>query len=192
MQRRALLRAAALAGVAGLAGCTTDGDGGSGGTADPTGSPTDTPTDRHTSTPTDEPKGTPTGTPQGNGLIGSSFEVVDRGCGTGRNTVDITFDGEFVRVDGVIGGDNACYTAEQERAEFDYREERLRVAVRSYRQGDADVCADCLVDIEYAAEYAPEGKTPDEVVVVHDGEAVVTATRASTRTTPQGTEPTTG
>ncbi|TSD14425.1 hypothetical protein DP107_09320 [Haloglomus irregulare] len=187
MQRRALLRAAALAGVAGLAGCTTDG-GGSGGTTDPTGSPTDTPTDRHTPTPADEPnEGTPTRTPRGNGLIGSAFEVVDRGCGTGRNTVDITFDGEFVRVGGVIGGDNACYTAEQERAEFDYREERLRVAVRSYRRGDADACADCLVDIKYAAEYAFEGRTPDEVVVAHDGEAVVTATRASTRSTERTT-----
>jgi len=184
MQRRALLRAAALAGVAGLAGCTTDGDGSGGGAADPTDSPTDT--------PTDEPgEGTPTRTPLGNGLIGSSFEVVDRGCGTGRNAVDVTFDGEFVRLDGVIGGNDACYTAKQERAEFDYHEERLRVAVRSYRGGDIDACAACLVDIEYAAEYTFEGKTPDEVVVVHDGEEVATVTRASTRATAQGTERTT-
>jgi hypothetical protein len=180
MRRRALLRAAALAGVAGIAGCTSDGqnDGG-GGDGDPEGkSPTDSPTDTPTDTPTDAPE-SPTRTPLGNGIIAESFDLTGRGCGEGKNTVDITFDGDEIRLDGVIDGSNGCYVAEQESVDFDPHEDHMRVNVRAFEPDDAGVCTQCIVDIEYEARYVFEGGTPEEVVVAHDDRDIATAAQGS-------------
>lgn len=204
MRRRALLRAAALAGAAGIAGCTTDeptdGSGGNGGGAggSPTGSPTDsppesatdTPTDSHTTSPTDAPEHTDEGTatrtrtPQGNGIVSEEFEVTNQSCGGGRNTVDIGFDGDAVTLDGVIDGSDACYTAEQASVDYDPATDRLRVDVHAYRPDDDQVCADCVVDIEYAARYVFEGGTPGEVTVAHDGRDVASAGHGSSSASP--------
>lgn len=125
----------------------------------------------------------------GNGLVGESFEMTDRECGQGKEAVDITFDGDFVRLDGVISGSDACYEAAQESAVYDAANDRLSVNVRAYRPDDAGACADCVVDISYEADYAFEGEAPTEVVVSHDGRPVASAGQdsASARATEQGT-----
>jgi hypothetical protein len=191
MRRRALLRATALAGVAGFAGCTTDGpsddsggggDGGDGGdgqspTDSPTGSPTGTPTDSPTDSPADDPS--PTRTPLGNGLVSESFAMTARDCGQGRSTVDIDFDGTEVTLDGVIDGSNGCYRAEQGSVDYDPQEDRLHVNVRAYEPEDAMTCTQCIVDIEYEARYVFEGEAPKEVTVAHDGRDIATAAHGS-------------
>jgi hypothetical protein len=187
MRRRALLRATALAGVAGFAGCTTDGpddqsngDGGGGNqspTDEPTGTPTDSPTDTPTDSPEDEPS--PTRTPMGNGLVSESFEMTARDCGQGENTVDIDFDGTEVTLDGVIDGSNGCYRAEQASVDYDPDDDRLHVNVRAYEPEDAEICTQCIVDIEYGARYVFEGEVPDEVTVAHDGRDIATAAHGS-------------
>ncbi|MFB6205117.1 MAG: hypothetical protein ABEJ05_01115 [Haloglomus sp.] len=170
MRRRALLRAAALAGVAGIAGCTggrpSDGESGGGGGPSPTSTPTSTPTDSPTR-------------PLADGIERQSFEVTDRGCGQGRNDVAIDFDESTVTLDGVIDGSNGCYTAEQASLDYDPEADRLHVNVRAYEPADADVCAQCIVDIEYAARYVFEGEAPGEVTVAHDGRDIATAAHGS-------------
>jgi hypothetical protein len=192
MRRRALLRAAALAGAAGIAGCTSDapgdGNGGGQGGNSPTDSPTDTPMGDPTDSPTDTGEDTPTRTPMGNGLVGQSFELTGRGCGEGKEAVDITFDGDFVRLDGVITGSDACYVAEQESAIYDAANDRLSVNVRAFRPDDEEACADCVVDISYEARYTFEGETPKEVAVSHDGLEVARAAQDSASASPPETE----
>lgn len=206
MRRRALLRTAALAGAAGIAGCTTDGptndangDGGGGGggsspTDSPTGSPTDPSTEPAADTSSETPAGSPgespsntespedgttTGTPAANGLASQSFEVTAQGCGEGRNTVDIDFDGDEVTLDGVIDGSNGCYTAEQGSIEYDSANDRLHVNVRAYEPDDAEMCTQCIVDIEYRARYVFENEAPSEVTVAHDGRDIAGAAHGS-------------
>lgn len=189
MRRRALLRAAALAGAAGIAGCTTDGpsDGSGGGGGDTrTDSPTNSPTDPPTDSPTDQH--TTTRTPTGNGMVGESFELTGRECGDLNGTVDISFDGDFVRLDGVITGSDACHVAEQESAIYDADADRLSVNVRAFRPDDEEACADCVVDISYGARYTFEGGTPTEVVVSHDGREVARAAQSSASASAPGTE----
>lgn len=195
MRRRALLRAAALAGAAGIAGCTsdgpTDGSGGGQGGESPTDTPTASPTGEPTDPPPDTDDGTPTRTPMGNGMVGESFELTDRGCGEGTDAADISFDGDIVRLDGVITGSDACYVAEQESAVYDAAADRLSVNVRAFRPDDEEACADCIVDISYEARYTFEGGTPKEVAVSHDGRELARAAQdsasASAPETEQGT-----
>lgn len=213
MRRRALLRAAAAAGVAGLAGCTStgpsdDGPAGAGGGGSPTDSPTDAPTDTpgETAEPTtgptkterpDEQKtgaqspegtpaddGTPTHTPQG-ALQRQSFELTDRGCGTGEDTVDIAFEDHTVVLDGTIGGSSGCYVAEQDDLTYDEAADHLSVNVRSYQPDDAETCTDCLVDIEYEARYEFDGSAPGEVAVSHNGRGIAAAAHGSSSASPE-------
>jgi hypothetical protein len=154
-------------------------------TASPPESATDAPTDDHTASPTDsgehtdEGTATRTRTPQGNGIVSEEFEVTNQSCGTGKNAVDITFDGQAVALDGVIDGSDACYTAEQESVDYDPATDRMRVNVRAYRPDEDAMCADCVVDIEYEARYVFEGGTPEEVTVAHDGRDVASARQGS-------------
>lgn len=190
MRRRALLRAAALAGVAGIAGCTTDGpsdgsngggdgDDGDGGAGGGSQSPTDDPTDTPTDSPTDSPTDGTSPTPGRNGLVSDSFEMTARNCGQGRNTVDVEFDGKEVRLDGVIDGQNGCYRAEQGAVDYDPEAHRLHVDIRAFEPEDAEMCTQCLVDIEYEARYVFAGEAPDEVTVAHDGRDIASGGHGS-------------
>ncbi len=115
----------------------------------------------------------------GNGIVSESFEVTARDCGKGKNTVDIDFDGTAVSLDGVIDGSNGCYRAEQGSIEYDPEEGRLHVNVRAYEPEDAEMCTQCIVDIEYEARYVFEGEAPESVTVAHDGRDIASAAHGS-------------
>jgi hypothetical protein len=121
-------------------------------------------------------------------MVGESFELTGRECGDLNGTVDISFDGDFVRLDGVITGSDACHVAEQESAIYDADADRLSVNVRAFRPDDEEACADCVVDISYGARYTFEGGTPTEVVVSHDGREVARAAQSSASASAPGTE----
>lgn len=157
MKRRTLLRAVASAGAAGIAGCTGTTPG-----SDPTDTPTDTPT--------------PTPTPGPPELTGQSFEVREKGCGTGTDRATIGRDAPTVTVAGVVSGSNGCYTAELQRARYDADADELRADVRSFDPGDEAACTQCIVDIDYRASFEFEGGLPGTVIVSHNGERVATAT----------------
>lgn len=149
MKRRTLLRAVAGTGAAGLAGCTGPGSG-----------PTDTPT------PTPDPAE----------LIGQSFEVREKGCETGTDRATIGRDVPTVTVTGVISGSNACYTAALQRARYAADADELRVDVRSFDPEEEDICAQCIVAIDYRATFEFEGGLSGTVIVRHNGERVARAT----------------
>lgn len=156
MRRRTLLRSlGGLTGATAIAGCL----GGPGGS---TGSPTPSPTP----TPTESGPGTPTGT---------SFEVQDRSCGSGDNAATVSFDDGSIAVDGVIGGRDACDTAE---ADVTMEADVLVLTVEVVEEPGTEeaACAQCLTDIEYSftATFSTEG--PAQVRVVHrsaDGTSTV-------------------
>lgn len=173
MKRRTALRLAG-AGLAGLAGCLSGGDGstpGETGTAVPTESPTATPTESPTATPTETSTPTP-GTPR---VVDRSFEVTGRECGAGEESADVTLDASRIDVEGTAIGSNGCETARLEEASYDPDADTLTVVVEVYRPDDADACTQCLTDIDYRASVGFEGGTPQNVRVVH-GSTVVTET----------------
>lgn len=148
MKRRQLLRALAGAGAAGLTGCTEIGPG-----SGPANTPTPEPPD----------------------LTRQSFEVREKACETGTGRATIAGAASTVTVTGVIKGSNACYTAGLQRARYDADADELRVDVRSFDPEEEDVCAECIVAIDYRAAFEFEGSLPATVTVRHNGERVATA-----------------
>ena len=141
MDRRRFLAGATAAALA-TAGCL---DGGA--SEDPTASPTtsDAPTR----------------------LVATSFEVTDVDCGDGAASHEAdTGDGRVV-VDGIVGGADACHTAELVGADYDRAADTLKITVAAVRgDGDDDrACAGCLVDIEYVATFRFENGEPGSVAV---------------------------
>jgi hypothetical protein len=169
MRRRTLL-AAIGAGVAALAGCTGDPPGGGNGD---TGEPSPTRTLTETPSPTPTPTETPTPSP-----AGSDFEASEAECGNGTDEAAVAFESDRVRVEGTASGADACHTVRL--AGIEYEDGTLTVGVESYvpeSEQDA-MCAQCLVDVPYAATVRFDGGLPDRVVVVHDGERVTAADRS--------------
>lgn len=101
-----------------------------------------------------------------------SFEVHNRECGNGENKASVESGNHKVVIDGIIDGQNRCYTADLERARYDDDADELIVAVQSYESNDGGTCAQCIVDIDYRATFEFEGGTPGEVTVQHNGEPV--------------------
>lgn len=123
---------------------------------------------------TDTP-GTTTGTDTA-GVGGTTFEVVNNGCGTGTDEATVGVSDTTIDVSGTISGANTCYTAEVDGVT--HRDGTVTIAVRAFvpesRRDSA--CGQCLVDVEYRASVAITGGHPDRVVVTHDGEQVTTRT----------------
>lgn len=157
VKRRDVLRAAAAlaaAGTAGAAGCVggqqaPPGDGSNG---TPTGSPT----------PPDTPSDPPT-----------SFAVTSARCGDQVSRAAVSVEAGTVTVEGVTWGNDACYTARLDTATFHGNTLIVRVVAESAAD-DEESCAQCITEIEYRATVETPS-TPDEVVVIHDGETVATA-----------------
>lgn len=169
MKRRTVLRSAA-AGLAGLAGCVSAGDGSPGDTDTDTRSPTSTST--ATATPTPTATSTPTPTPGTSDVVDRSFEVTGSECGAGEGDASVSLDAPRVIVEGTAVGPNGCATARLDAATYDPETDVLTVSVRVYQPTDADICTQCLTDIDYRACVRVEGGTPGHVRVVHDGEVV--------------------
>lgn len=155
VHRRALLTGlGGLAGAGALAGCL-DRTGAS--TPTPGTEPTDS--GDHPVTPTD-----------------TSFEVTDRTCGGGRNAATVTFDGDAVAVDGVIGGRDTCDTARLAAASLRGDVLTVVVEVVEERPTATVACAQCLTDIAYAFGATVPRRRVARVRVVHrtaDGESTV-------------------
>lgn len=163
MKRRRLLRRTVALAAAGLAGCVSD-PGGPGDDSPTSPSPTPTATPPPTQTPT--PSSTPTSTPTpASTPSDATFQVNSVGPGTGENTATVTF-ADGVEVDGVIAGNNGCYTAVLESARLS--DGVLTVLVRAKEEAGQDMCTQSLVDIDYSASFAFEGSLPRRAVVKHD------------------------
>ena len=155
MQRRRLLQVTGALAAIGLAGCLGGGP----------GSP-----DEGTDGPTDMPADGGGGSP---GTRDTSFEVVTTRCGTQANEAEVTFGDGQVTVEGTTWGNDACYTARPESVSRDGGTLTLRVAAERPESEDRG-CAQCISEIEYRATVQTTS-TPDEVVVIHRGETVATA-----------------
>lgn len=192
MKRRELLAGfgAALTGVS-LGGCLAGSGGdGSGGPEATTGETTaETTTGEGTGTETTDADG---GTTTGDGtttdgepsrVTDRSFHVVEAECGKPENSASVEFrDGEAaVSVTGTIPGSSGCHTAELADASYDPGSGTLGVTVASVKREGADVCTQCVTEIDYEAAFAFEGDLPATVAVVHEsmGESETVATAES-------------
>ena len=113
----------------------------------------------------EDPTASPTTSDAPPRLVATSFEVTDVDCGDGAADHEADIGDGRVVVDGVVGGADACHTAELADADYDRATDTLEVTVAAVR-GDGDrVCASCLVDIEYVATFAFENGEPGSVTV---------------------------
>lgn len=163
VNRRELLRVAgASAGVL-LAGCLDSGNGTTGGDTPGTDSPT----------PTSSPTASPSPTESSASVSGTSFEVVENACGSGTDAATVSF-GDHVLVTGTIRGQNTCYTAKLEAADYDAEADRLTVRIRSYvpESKGTSACGQCIVTIDYEAEVRFDGDLPETVAVEHNDKEV--------------------
>lgn len=182
MKRRTALRLA-VASLAGLAGCVSDGDGTAPGgvdTATPAASPTAAPAESpaasptETPTPTERPTRTSTGPPteETPRVVARSFRVTGRKCGAGESGAHTTIDAPRVVVEGTVVGSSGCATARLGEVTYDPGSDALNVVVEVYRPADAAACTQCLTDVDYRLRVRFEGGTPGRVRVAHE-DAVV-------------------
>lgn len=129
---------------------------------------------------TDDEGVTDEGETNGVAVVGTEFDVVERGGGTRGDGVSVSFDndGLTVAVEGELVGNNSCYTAELESADYDADEGVLLAEIITDDGTDDDVfCADVMTEIQYRLVVSFEGGLPDRVDVSHDGAVVVEAPR---------------
>lgn len=151
MKRRALLATGGSALGALLAGCTSDGTG-DGGSQTPSPSPTDAP-----------PR-----------VTSRSFTASDPTCGGQVEKASVSSessDGYRVVVTGTTSTPTPCYRAELQSATYDGERDELTVTVVT-AETDAEMCAQCIAEIDYEASVSFENGLPETVVVRHDGERV--------------------
>ncbi|WP_338727211.1 twin-arginine translocation signal domain-containing protein [Haladaptatus sp. DJG-WS-42] len=153
MNRRKFLVAVAAGGVAGVAGCvssTNPGTGGENTTDDPT-------------------------TEQSPTLTNTSFTVLSKDCGSEVSEASVSHqpDQSQVQVSGIIFGPSACYTGTLESATYDGESDTLSVHVVTEQPDEDAMCAQCIQEIQYEASIGFENGLPETVVVTHttNGEA---------------------
>ena len=111
-------------------------------------------------------------------LSDTEFEIVGGGGGTRSDEVSVDTDEEglTVTVEGTLTGNNSCYTAELESAEYDAVEDVFDANVRSFEDREEDeMCAQVITEIEYRLVASFEGGIPGRTVVEHNNEAVAEA-----------------
>ena len=146
MRRREVLAILPTVAIAGCSAPTPEGDG--------SGEPS-----TGTETTTESP--TPTETP--------AFQVRDRRC-TSREEGEATvsFESKSITVDGIIMGNDMCYTARLHSVSDDEELEKTVLTVETFRDADDDTaCAQCLTAIEYTLTVPVEGSLPKHVTVYH-------------------------
>lgn len=131
--------------------------------------------------PADETTADPATTePQPPSLTDSDLSVIDSGCGTETNEATVSFDDgtRLVTVTGTITGSDACKTATLADAAYDADADELAVTVATTDKEDAEMCGQCLTEIEYEAEFSFDGGLPASVTVSHQsmGETSTVAT----------------
>jgi hypothetical protein len=105
-----------------------------------------------------------------------TFEIVENECGEPKNEASVEFDSAAtsVALTGTIAGSDACHIAELADASYDPDTGSFDVTVVSKKEEGADVCAQCIVEIDYEATFDFDGGPPESVTVVHEsmGESV--------------------
>jgi hypothetical protein len=156
MDRRALLAGIGGAIAASTAGCT-------GGPPTAAGSDGDDGGDETTTA----------GGPQ---LVGKSLTAELPACTDSEapDRASVSREGTTVTVEGTIGGSDGCQTAALAAATYDAGADELRVDVKTEKR-KSGACVQCLVEIDYVADFSFEGGLPGSVVVSHEGEVVTEA-----------------
>ncbi len=164
MKRRTLL-AGAAASAAAVAGCVERGI--------PGGEPVDGGTDNETDDETTDGE-----TTDGEvSVADAQFEARDASCGTETNEASVARETAESRVvvEGTISAPDPCHTATLGEVTYDAAADEVRVPVSTEERPDADVCTQCIAEIEYRAVVAFRGGLPATVVVSHDDEVVAEA-----------------
>lgn len=153
MNRRTFLTVVAVGSVAGVAGCVSSTNPGTG-----SESTTDDPTTEQSPTFTNK-----------------SFTVLSKDCGSAVSEASVSFQPEQsqVQVSGTIFGPSACYTGTLESASYDGESDTLTVHVVTEEPDEDAMCAQCIQEIQYEASIGFENGLPETVVVTHttDGKA---------------------
>lgn len=105
--------------------------------------------------------------------IETAFEIHAVECGSGEDHTEITTEIGTVVVDGVIGGQNGCYSAELSAVSI--AEETLLIEIESYEDSEDELCTQCLTDVAYEVRITIDGRDPSRIVVEHDGSNVGSA-----------------
>ncbi|UPW02125.1 hypothetical protein M0R88_08520 [Halorussus gelatinilyticus] len=178
-RREALARLGGVLAVGSLGGCLAQSGGGAETpetettgeetTADrTTGQATTTEATTNAETRTTE-GGRTTESTGGSAITGKRFELLDSGCGqpTSEASVEFADGGSSVVVTGTIPGSNDCYLAKLVDASYDSETGTLDLTVASMAKKGADMCAQCIVEIEYEATVSFSGDGPKRVTVTH-------------------------
>lgn len=102
-----------------------------------------------------------------------SLSVTGGECGSGQDDASASFGDGHVEVTGTISARDRCRGARLASAEYDADADRLSVTVETEKV--ADVCAQCISDVQYEASFSFDGGLPGAVAVSH-------ASRGETRT----------
>jgi hypothetical protein len=108
-------------------------------------------------------------------VAGSEFEVTGTGCGRETDEAEYTASQGTSEgnestgiVEGTLSGPDSCTTAELGYVSYDREEDTLIADVRS-ASTDAEVCEDCITEVNYLLEATFENGVPDSAAVSHDG-----------------------
>lgn len=125
-------------------------------------------------------------------LTNTDFELVGSVDGeAGNATVEFNTDENSVRIEGVIVGNNGCYTARLGSAEYDCDEDVLVIDVESFEDREEDeACTEALINLGYGVSAEFSGGLPSSVEVRHDGERVTKGERGTNTEVDGGIEST--
>ncbi|MFC6729863.1 hypothetical protein ACFQDG_14520 [Natronoarchaeum mannanilyticum] len=116
-------------------------------------------------------------------LTDSAIDVSEVSPGEQVDEADIEFDRDAnaVVVEGTIHGHDACQTAKLGSVDYDAEDDELSVDVVTAAADDADdrLCAESIVEIDYAVRVQFENGLPGSATVSHDGRAFVSAGHGS-------------
>lgn len=174
MQRRSLLAAVAGVTTTAVAGCLASAPAGE--------APTETPADSQSPTPA----GSPEPTAHGPELVGTAFEVTNVECGTPTAEHEVTIGDGRVTVGGTLDGSDGCHSAELVRSEYDGVADTFNVEVEAVEDEAADVCKQCIVEIDYVATFEFEHGEPGTVEVHQRGAVSGSSSESGSGTTTPG------
>lgn len=167
MKRRTVLkRASAVTGSLAVAGCLSEGSGGSDSTTE--GSGGGSTTEGTTTEPTTEASMS---------VSGRSLETVSTGCGT-ENAAEVSFTESGASVSGKIPVSDPCHEAVF--ADVSLGDGGLVVTMAA-EATDADACQQCLGVVEYSAGLETENGVPASVTVRHDAQGETSTVAESSR-----------
>jgi hypothetical protein len=169
MKRRTVLkRVSAVTGSLAVAGCLSEGAGGSDSTTEESGGEESTTETSATTEPT---------TAASMSVSGRSLETVDTGCGS-DNTAAVSFTESGASVTGKIPVSDPCHEAVF--ADVSVSGDAVTVTMAAEKT-DADACQQCLGVVEYSAGLETENGVPASVTVRHDAQGETTTVAESSR-----------